>query len=235
MPKAMILAAGLGTRLLPFTSTQPKALIPLAGKPLIAHVLERMKQYNYKDIIVNIHHHGRKLKDYLISGGFSDINISFSDENENLLDTGGAIRKAEWFFQDGMPFLVHNCDVISLIPLDEMMQFHKSRKVIATLAVSTRNTSRPLAFNHHGNLTGRYNASMPVDIKGLAFSGIYIVDPAIFSLMPAGGIFSIVDTFINVSKSYDVVAYEHDPEIWVDAGSINNFEKAAHLLKNVHL
>ncbi|HPK05281.1 MAG TPA: sugar phosphate nucleotidyltransferase [Bacteroidales bacterium] len=235
MPKAMILAAGLGTRLLPLTLDQPKALVLVAGKPMIVHVIERLKQYGFDDIIVNLHYHGEKLKQFLSSEKFEGMNFTFSDESEQLLDTGGAIGKAKWFFDNEMPFLVHNCDIISYVPIDKMIEFHVDRKAIATLAVSKRKTSRPLAFDQQSGLIDRFDPAMNKDIKALAYSGICVLDKNIFSFMPEKGVFSIIDVFVKASKSSIVAAYEHEPDIWVDAGSIKNIEKAEQLLKNVHL
>jgi NDP-sugar pyrophosphorylase family protein len=235
MPKAMILSAGKGTRLLPLTSGRPKALVSVAGKPLIEHVLDRFREYNISDVLVNLHHHADHLQDFLGSEKFKDINIAFSDERDKLLDSGGGIRKAAWFFNDGRPFLVHNCDVISTIPLDEMLRFHIDRKAIATLAVSDRKTSRPLAFSKAGRLIDRWIEATEPGSRPLAFSGIYILDPAIFSFMPVEDVFSIIDVLIRASLETPALAWEHSPDIWVDAGSIKNIAKAEELLKNGHL
>lgn len=235
MPKAMILAAGLGTRLMPLTANQPKALVPLAGKPLIEHVLERFRKFNLQDIIVNLHHHHVQLRSFLEQEKFSDLNILYSDESAKLLDTGGGIRKAAWFFNDGYPFLVHNCDVISEIPLDEMINSHIERKAVATLAVTSRITSRPLAFDFNGLLINRWDNHFTAIAEPLAFSGIYILDPAIFSIMPGTGSFPIIDVLIKAATKMPVIAWKHDPEIWVDAGRPENFSKALELIKNAHL
>lgn len=233
MPKAMILAAGFGTRLLPYTATLPKALVPLAGKPLIEHVLERLTKFGFTEIVVNLHHHGRMLREYLDTRHFGSCKISFSDESLVLLDTGGGISKAAWFFDDDEPFLVHNCDVISRIALDEIFDSHKKTQAFATLAVSRRKTARPLAFDDEGCLSGRWNPDMTAQIKPLAFSGVYVLSPGVFSYMPAGIAFSVIDVLLQASRNEKVLAYEHDPEIWVDAGNIINFAKAEALLKNI--
>lgn len=235
MPKAMILAAGKGTRLMHLTESQPKALVSVAGKPLIEHVLDRFKTFKFFDVLVNLHHHADQLQVFLGSEKFKDFTIAISDEREKLLDTGGGIRKAAWFFNDGRPFLVHNCDVISTIPLDEMLRFHIARKAIATLAVSDRKTSRPLAFSKAGRLVDRWSEASEPGSRLLAFSGIYILDPAIFSYMPGEDVFSIIDVLIRASLETLVLAWEHNPGIWVDAGSIKNITKAEELLKNGHL
>lgn len=234
MLKAMILAAGLGTRLLPLTSKQPKALVEVAGKPLIEHVLDRFRQCGIREFIINLHHHSGQLQEFLGSEKFKEFSITFSDESGQLLDTGGGIRKASWFLS-GQPFLVHNCDVISLVPLNEMMLEHKRGRAIATLAVSDRKTSRPLAFTPDGKLTGRWSDKVSHTSRPLAFSGIYVLDPAIFSFMPDADAFSIIDVLVTAAVKMPVVSFEHSPDIWVDAGNFNNLGKAEQLLKNFHL
>ncbi len=235
MPKAMILAAGLGTRLLPLTANRPKALVDIAGKPLIGHVMESLRKHNIKNIIVNLHHFADQLQQYLSGPEFGDLEISFSNERQQLLDTGGAISKAAWFFDDDRPFLVHNCDVISRIPLNELIEFHKRNNAIATLAVSQRKTQRPLAFNSQGFLSGRWNNELHKGFRHLAFSGIYALSSEIFAFMPTGGVFSIIDVLIAAAEKKPVLAFEHSEEIWVDAGSRKNLKKAVQLLKNTHL
>lgn len=235
MLKAMILAAGLGTRLLPLTSKQPKALVEVGGKPLIERVLDRFHQCGISEIVINLHHHSGQLREFLSSEKFREFNITFSDESGQLLDTGGGILKASWFFDSGQPFLVHNCDVISLVPLSEMMLKHKRSKAIATLAVSDRKTSRPLAFTPDGKLTGRWSEKASNSSRPLAFSGIYVLDPAIFSFMPDADAFSIIDVLVTAAVTMPVVSFKHSPEIWVDAGNFNNLEKAEQLLKKFHL
>jgi len=235
MTKAMILAAGLGTRLLPLTENRPKALVEIAGKPLIGHVMESLRKQKIKNIIVNLHHFADQLQQYLSGPEFGDLEISFSDERQKLLDTGGAISNAAWFFDDHRPFLVHNCDVISLIPLDELIDFHIQNKAVATLAVSPRNTQRPLAFSSEGLLVGRWNNKIQQGIRPLAFSGIYVLSPEIFSFMPAKDVFSIIDVLIAAAEKKPVLAFEHREEIWVDAGSRKNLKKTVQLLKNTHL
>ena len=235
MMKAMILAAGLGTRLLPHTSRCPKALVPLAGQPMIAHVLKRFRRYGISNVVVNLHHFGGQIQSYLAKPAFSGFHFFYSDESDLLLDTGGAIKNAAQFFTEGKPFLVHNCDVISQIPLDRMLMHHHESKAIATLAVSKRSTSRPLAFGRDGFLRGRYGQTTEHDSIPLAFSGVSILDPVIFTFMPRAKVFSIIDVLIAACTRFPVVAFEHEPDIWVDAGNIKNFQKAEELLKNVHL
>src|SRR5207302_2061091 len=167
--KAMILAAGLGTRLRPLTNTRPKALVEIAGRTMLEITLERLRAFGIRDVIINVHHFAEMVVEYLKAGKNPGMHIEISRE-ETLLDTGGGLKKAAWFFRDDAePFVLHNVDVISTIDLQRMAQFHKDNQALATLAVQDRPTSRPLAFDDHLQLRGRG--------PGLAFSGIHVISP----------------------------------------------------------
>ena len=150
--KAMIFAAGLGTRLRPLTDTLPKALVPISGKPLLQHTIEKLKRAGFDEIIINIHHFGQQIIDFVAENQSFGIRIEFSDERDKLLDTGGGIKKAAWFFNDGEPFLVHNVDILSNIDLRELLAFQKGSSSVATLVCSKRQTSRYLLFEGSGHL-----------------------------------------------------------------------------------
>ena len=191
--KAMIFAAGLGTRLKPLTDTIPKALIPIAGKPLLEHVILKLKAAGFNEIIVNVHHFPDQVIDFLHSRNNFDIRIEVSDERSLLLDTGGAVRKAAWFFDDGKPFLVHNVDILSNLDLKALYDEHCASRSLATLVVSKRDTFRYLLFDDDKRLCGWINEktgeTKPVrfnDIscfQKLAFAGIQMLSPEIFQLM----------------------------------------------------
>src|SRR6202049_4535744 len=162
--KAMILAAGLGTRLRPLTDIRPKALVELSGRTLLEITLNRLRTFGITEVIVNVHHFADMVVDYLKSSNNFGMRIEISREDV-LLDTGGGLKKAAWFFledsarrdpsQIDEPFLLHNVDVISNIDLRAMLQFHTENHALATLAVQNRETSRPLLFNNQNQLRGR--------------------------------------------------------------------------------
>src|SRR5215469_2740989 len=158
--KAMVLAAGLGTRLRPLTDTRPKALVEIAGRTLLEITLTRLRSFGVSEVIVNVHHFADKVIDYLGGKQNFGMRIEISREDE-LLDTGGGLKKAGWFFlEDGRdePFLLHNVDVLSNVDLGEMLQFHTDHHALATLAVQERRSLRYLLFDEHGELCGRYFA-----------------------------------------------------------------------------
>ena len=156
--KAMILAAGLGTRLRPLTDNIPKALVELNGRTLLEITIDRLKSFGVTEIIVNVHHHAEKIVAFLHSKNSFGLRIELSREDDLLLDTGGGLKKAAWFFQEGNsnePFLLHNVDVLSNIDFRQMLDAHKKNRALATLAVQQRSSSRQLLFDQNNLLIGR--------------------------------------------------------------------------------
>ncbi|HRW94242.1 MAG TPA: sugar phosphate nucleotidyltransferase [Bacteroidales bacterium] len=214
--QAMILAAGLGTRLQPITDTIPKALVPVHAegggkKPLLEIQLEKMRQYGFSRIVINVHHFAGQVKafisDYLESNHFP-VRICISDESDHLLDTGGAIRKARSLFKPGEPVLVHNVDIISDLDLAQFFRRHDPAVHLATLPVSKRETSRQLLFDRHWDLAGWINRadgltkwmegrSPGEDYSMRAFTGIHMVSPRILEWMDQWpDVFSIIDFYL---------------------------------------
>ena len=204
----MIFAAGLGTRLRPLTDKIPKALVPIGGKPLLEHIIEKLKSSGFDEIIVNVHHFPEQIIDFLNSKNNFNIRVEISDESDLLLDTGGGIRKAAHFFDDNKPFLVHNVDILSNIDLSELYSAHLQKNTLATLAVSQRNTARYLLFDKELRLQGWKNIQtgetrpegkiLPENLSPLAFAGIQVLSPQVFQLMknfPSK--FSIIDFYLQ--------------------------------------
>lgn len=241
--KAMIFAAGLGTRLKPLTDTLPKALVPVAGKPLLQHIIGKLKQSGFDEIIINIHHFGQQIIDFVEANNHFDIRIEFSDERGHLLDTGGGIKKAAWFFDDGKPFLVHNVDILSNIDLTELYQAHLKSNPLATLVCSERQTARYLLFDHDDHLQGWINESTG-EIKSpfpdlntqqtnkLAFSGIHIIDPAIFSDMTdLPDRFPVIDFYLSHCHREKIACFRSPGLQLIDVGKMNSLDQAAVFLQ----
>jgi NDP-sugar pyrophosphorylase family protein len=234
--KAMILAAGLGTRLRPLTDDRPKALVTVAGRTLLQITLERLRSFGVHEVIVNTHHHAGMILDYLSANQSFGMRIEVSRE-ETLLDTGGGLKNAAWFFLDSAdnshsndPFILHNVDVISTIDLDSMVRFHKEHVPLATLAVQRRETSRYLLFNSQGQLRGRSDIRIAenADVHPLAFSGIHIISPSIFAKMPQDGPFSIIDAYLHLAaQGQKIIAYRTDESYWRDLGRPQSLIEAA--------
>ncbi len=232
--RAMILAAGLGTRLKPITNNIPKALVKVGNATLLEICIKNLKEQGISDIIINVHHFAAQIKIFLAKNNNFGANISISDETEKLLDTGGGLKKAAWFFDDDKPFLLHNVDVISNLNLKTIYDFHINSNAIATLAVRKRESGRYLLFNSENILCGWKNAktnkiisSAEVKLlKEYAFSGIHIIDPKIFSLMPSDTVFSMIDLYLKVMKSNHVYGYIDKDSFWMDVGNPANLEIA---------
>jgi NDP-sugar pyrophosphorylase family protein len=239
--KAMILAAGLGSRLQPITQYIPKALTKINDLTLLEILITRLKRFGIKEVIINIHHFADQIADFIEEQKQFGINISFSDERGQLLDTGGGIKHAEWFLNDGKPFLVHNVDVISTIDLNDFAGYHKKCGCLATLAVRKRNTSRYFLFNDKEVLCGWKNISTGKQIitnqspilHPFAFSGIHIINPEIFDLIERTGKFSIVDEYLRLSNNYKICAYRHDNTEWLDLGNIENLKQAGNIIDQI--
>ena len=232
--RAMILAAGLGTRIKPITNNIPKALVKAGNVPLLEICIKNLKLQGIADIIINVHHFAEQIKYFLAKNNYFGVNISISDEIEKLLDTGGGLKKAAWFFDDDKPFLLHNVDIISNLNLKTLYNLHINSNAMSTLAVRKRESGRYLLFNSDNILCGWKNLKTEetissVDVKLLkefAFSGIHIIDPKIFSLMPNEKVFSMIDLYLKVMKSNHIYGYIDKDSFWMDVGNSNSLKLA---------
>lgn len=238
--KAMILAAGLGTRLRPLTDDRPKALAEVAGRTLLEMTLTRLRSFGIREVIINVHHFADMILDYLNENNYFGMRIEISRE-EVLLDTGGGLKKAAWFFlagsqPSGGPFLLHNVDVISTIDLGRMVQFHTENGALATLAVQKRETSRCLLFDEGLQLCGRRAGGEQktelvrsvARMEALAFSGIHVVSPRLFAMMREEGVFSIITSYLRLAAQEErIMAFRADQYYWRDLGRPADLVQAA--------
>ncbi|MCK9424017.1 MAG: nucleotidyltransferase family protein [Bacteroidales bacterium] len=224
--KALILAAGFGTRLRPITDTRPKALVEVGGKTLLEHALTHLKVNGIREVIINVHHFPALIVEFLRDHDNFGLDISISDESDELLDTGGGMKKTSWFFDDGSPFIVRNVDVLSDLDLSGIADFHHRKNALATLAVRERATARYFLFDEQMCLAGWENqstgerrisrASGP--LKPFAFSGIQIVNPAIFPMITETGRFSLTGLYLRLSEDHIISGYLEMHSSWKDAG-----------------
>jgi len=238
--KAMIFAAGLGTRLKPLTDKIPKALVKVAGKPMLQRTLEHLKKYGFTDIIINVHHFADQVEEFLSTNKF-DLNIQISDERKEVLDTGGGLKKATWFFNDSKPFLVINADIISDMDLNQLYYFHWENSNLVTIVIRNRPSGRCFLFNEDLRLCGwRNNKTGEQIIKiqegklvGYPFSGIHIVNPAIFDNIDETGKFSIVDVYLRLAATRKIYGYLDNSPVWFDIGDSHKLRNAENALKNL--
>lgn len=228
--KAMIFAAGLGTRLRPLTDNCPKALVTIAGKPMLEHVILRLKAAGFDHIVINIHHFGQQIIDFLCLHENFGLRIDISDEREELLDTGGGIRKAACFLDDDEPFLVHNVDIVSDLDLRLFYEAHSRSGALASLLAGQRETSRYLLFDETQRLcgwesrkTGEVKSPYPDFQAGhytaYAFGGIHVLSPRVFQWMNKWeGKFSIIDFYLSIAAQTEIRAYCPSRLQWMDIG-----------------
>ncbi|MCL2511597.1 MAG: nucleotidyltransferase family protein [Bacteroidales bacterium] len=225
--KAIIFAAGLGSRLKPLTDHTPKALLKINGKPLLAHAIEKLQHTGVTEIIVNVHHLAEQVVFYLENNHYHGITFSISDERDALLDTGGGLKKAAAFFNDGQPFFAYNADIITDLDLSAMMDFHRKHRALATLAVSKRATARYLLFDDAMRLKGWTNVktgeTIPQSIdtehfRQMAFSGIHIINPSLLHLLEKNGNFPIIPEYLHLCTEHSIIGYNHTGSYWMDMG-----------------
>jgi NDP-sugar pyrophosphorylase family protein len=242
--KAMILAAGHGTRLRPLTDNRPKALVEVAGRPMLEIVLSRLREFGIREVIINVHHFANMILEYLKANDNFGMRIEVSYE-EVLLDTGGGLKKAAHFFLEDSncleePFILHNVDVISTIDFRRMVQFHTDNQALATLAVQDRETSRYLLFDEQLQLCGRRSGCnqqtelvrSSQHLESLAFSGIHVISPRVFPTMIEEGAFSIITFYLHLAAHGEkLLAFRADEYYWRDLGRPDNVMQAAQDLK----
>ena len=237
--KALILAAGLGSRLKPLTDNKPKALIEINGTSLIELVINRLIRFGFNQLIINVHHYADDIIKFLNKKNNFGIEIVVSNEKDLLLDTGGGLKKAGWFFDDEKPFLIHNVDILSNIDLGILYNSHNSLNSLITLAVQTRYSTRYFLFDEEKNLCGWRNevsneTKITRDPSGkltpFAFSGIHIIDPEIFRFMPDLKVFPIVDFYLDIASKHQITYFDHTSSIFLDLGKKENIIRAKELL-----
>ncbi|MCC6722240.1 MAG: NTP transferase domain-containing protein [Bacteroidia bacterium] len=238
--KAMILAAGLGTRLKPFTDKHPKALAEINGKTLLQHNIEYLISYGISEIIINVHHFAEQVYDKVNKYKGWGANITISDETNELLETGGGLKKAAWFFDDKEePFVLLNVDILTDVDILKMYKFHIDNKTLATLFVSKRDTSRYLLFDDKKVLSGWKNnktgqiiiTRQANEYLEMAFNGLHIISKEFLSLIKQNGKFSIIDTYLDLSINHKIQGYEDSNARMIDVGKPESISKAEKIFK----
>ena len=234
---AMLLAAGLGTRLQPFTNAHPKALAIVNGKSLLQRNIEYLKSNGVTDIIINVHHFPEQVLSILKENNNYGVNIEVSDESGELLETGGGLMKASWFFAVEDPFVLMNVDILTDLDIRQMIDAHLASKPLATVAISNRVTSRYLLFDKNNRLSGWRNiktneekiSRISSEYFAKAFSGIHIISPRIFSLIELKGKFSMIDVYLALAGEQSIIGYEQPDAKFIDVGTEQSINKAGEI------
>lgn len=238
--KAMILAAGKGTRLGLLTKSKPKALVPFEGKPMLENLIMRLKEQGFEEILINVHHHAKQIMQFVKDHDSFGLDIQFSHEKGKLLDTGGAIAFAQEFIQGSEPVLIHNVDVYSDLDYRELIYKHIDSQAFATLVLRDRVTNRKLLFDKDLQLKGWENqqtgerrwTEKPVEnVVSLAYSGIYAVCPGFAASIPFKGAFSIIDAWLEMASRYPICGWVDKESRWYDLGSPERIKRAEVELK----
>lgn len=242
--RAFIFAAGLGTRLKTYTSDRPKALVKVAGKPMIQHVIEKLKNEGIREIIINIHHFGEQIIQFLEANNNFSCQITISDEREELLDTGGGLKKVLTLLNEGEDLLVINVDIFTDFQLMNLIKFHKENKPLVSLLVQKRNTSRYLLLNSENQLKGWTNEKtgevIPSNIKPehwkkFAFNGIHIVNQKTLEFFPDEKTFPLIPVYLNIAQYKKIIGLEMSNINWLDLGKAEQLKEAENIMMNSKL
>lgn len=232
--KAMILAAGLGTRLKPWTDHHPKALALVNGKSLLQRNIEYLQGYGIKDIIVNVHHFADQIMDAIHSNNGWGSNITISDETNEVLETGGGLKKAAPYFDGEDDFVLMNVDILTNLDLKAMIAQHQASNALATLATTSRETSRYFLFNENNTLCGWRNVKTGEEkikrdespLVPKAFSGVHVISTKLLPLIEQEGKFSMVDVYLSLAAAQDIQSFDHSQSSFIDVGKPESVAKA---------
>ncbi len=236
--KALVFAAGLGTRLLEETKNKPKALVEIGGKTLLQRSIDKLRNEGVNEVVVNVHHYSEMMKAFIDNYDFG-IPVLISDESGKLLNTGGGLKKAAPLLTGTEPILIYNVDILSTVNLKELVKCHVDSKALATLTVRDRKTERYLKFDTQKKLVGWLNkktGETKISVQKRfenavekTFSGIQVVQPEIFNYMPAEDCFSIIDFYLELAKTKTIRGYYDESDLWMDVGKPEQLEEARRL------
>lgn len=223
--KALIFAAGKGTRLKPFTESHPKALALVNNVPLLERNIKYLQSFGVTEFVINVHHFGEQIVEFLEKNNYFGAKIDISDEKDELLETGGGLLFAQKYLENEENFLIMNADILTDLNIYELVKFHETLLPLATLAVSDRNSSRKLFFNSEMVLKGWMNknsgetkmAEFNNDFKELAFSGIHCINSSFFDKMKRRGKFSIMDEYLDLMFENKILGFQHEARL-IDVG-----------------
>jgi NDP-sugar pyrophosphorylase family protein len=232
--KAMIFAAGFGTRFKPWTDSNPKALAIINGKSLLQRNIEYLQKYGITDVVVNVHHFADIIIDTILAKNGWGSSITISDERNEVLETGGGLLNARQYLENNKPFITLNADILTDFPIDELIEFHQQKNALISFGVSNRKTSRNFLFDENNqlcgwenNVTGEQRISIQNKIMHpLAYSCVAIFEPTVFDKIPQRGKFSLTDTYLSLAEENLIAGFEHNNNRWIDVGKPESVEVA---------
>ena len=240
--KAMIFAAGLGTRLKPLTNQCPKALVKVNNKTLLEHNIRYLQQFGIYEVIINVHHYAQAIIDTVNDNDGFGSSITISDETDAVLETGGGLKKAADFFKTETDFVLLNVDVVTNLDLGKIITAHKDSDAIATLAVMKRNSTRQLLFDDamqlygwENNTTGEQrivHSVLDFIPYPYSFSGISVLSNAVLQDIPFNGKFSLIDLYLHLAKQHTIMGYDHTGNVFIDVGKPDSIAKAEYFLSS---
>lgn len=224
--KAMIFAAGMGTRFKPWTDKHPKALAIVNGKSLLQRNIEYLQQYGITDVVINVHHFADQVIEAVKENDGWGSDITISDERAGLLETGGGLLKAKDLLQTDEPFITLNADILTDLNIGDLVQYHKRHKALISFGITNRKTSRYFLFDQNNRLCGWRNVQtgeerIPVpspDLRPMAYSCVVVFEPGIFDLIPQKGKFSLTDTYLSLAADHLIIGYDHTGDKFIDVG-----------------
>ena len=237
--KAMIFAAGLGTRFKPWTDSHPKALALVNGKSLLQRNIEYLQQYGVKDVVVNVHHFADQIINAVKENNGWGSNIVISDETDEVLETGGGLLKAKGLLKSNEPFFTLNADFLTNLNLNNLLAYHKEKKGLISFGITSRKSSRNFLFDEDNRLCGWINTAtdekrISIDkpnLKPMAYSCVVVFEPTVFDLIPQRGKFSLVDTYLSLAAAHPIFGYDHTGDKLVDVGKPESVAVAEEMFK----
>jgi len=237
--KAIIYAAGLGTRFKPWTDQHPKALAAVNGKSLLQRNIEYLQQYGITEVVVNVHHFAQQVRDAVIDNKGWGSKILISDETDRLLETGGALMKAKHLLEGEEPFISLNVDILTNMDLGKLIAYHQQQQPLITMGITSRNSSRVLLFDEANRLCGWKNQQtgeekisiQKLNLVAKAYSCVVVYEPKIFSLIKQEGKFSIIDAYLDLAADHTILGYDHSGDHLVDVGKTESVAVAEALFK----
>jgi NDP-sugar pyrophosphorylase family protein len=237
--KAIIYAAGLGTRFKPWTDQHPKALAVVNGKSLLQRNIEYLQQYGITEVVVNVHHFAQQVRDAVIDNKGWGSKILISNETDKLLETGGGLMKAKHLLEGEEPFVSLNVDILTNMDLGKLIAYHHQHQPLITMGITSRNSSRVLLFDETNRLCGWKNQQtgeekisiQKLNLIAKAYSCVVVYEPKIFSLIKQEGKFSIIDAYLDLAADHTILGYDHSGDHLVDVGKTESVAVAEALFK----